>query len=443
LSLAASGAVSPTTSIAAAIGKELASVGVNWDFAPAHDCLNDLTEPLEASRRFGDYRGTTSDYTLAFVRGLQASGIASCATETAAVGIQELYRSLNEDVSEEEALKSLQQLDPDPPMSHMKWEFFDSVQLSASIHEYDDPARVSRSIALAIDAIIRKRLAFEGPVVSDCSDIPSETNMCIKHAPLRALLSGSDMVRLANDYTTQIESIHAIYAAVAAGRLTANALLVAANRVSSLKSGYLSWPTALNPPLNLSSFLPSHATLAQNTYRASITLLSNGPSPLTGLPAASILLLLTPTVPSGSRQPASPTFDPFEPLGKALSRSHSRTRHVPYTLSAGLTSTHMVFLKRAAAVVLVLCNTSSALTEAQGEVISRVRQMLRRRDAEPGAEPIRKVVVGAGDPRDLKDEMEGWWGVCCYEHTRGALEGVAEVLVGEREATGTLPVKLG
>ena len=441
--LAASHAASITSSIATAIGKELASVGINWDFAPAHDCLNDLTEPLEASRRFGDRYENVSDHTLAFVRGLQASGVPSCATETLAIAIQELYRSLGEETSEEEALESLEQGELGRPSSQLKWLSFDSVQLPSSIHEYDDPARAGRAIALAIKAIIRKRLEFEGPVVSNCSDISSETNVCIKHAPLRALLSGSDMVQLANDHTTQIASIHAIYSAIASGRLTATAISAAANRVSSLKGRYLSWQPAINPPMELSSLLPSHAVLAQNTYRASTTVLSSGPSPLVNLSEASILLLLTPTVPSTPRQPDSPTFDPFEPLGKAVSRSHSRTRHVPYTLSAGLTSTHLVFLRRAAAVVLVLCKTSSALTEAQGEVINAIQQILRRRGAEPGAEPIRKVVVGAGDPRDLQDKMEGWWGVCCYEHTRGALEAVAEVVVGDREANGTSPVKLG
>lgn len=398
---------------------------------------------MEASRRFGDQPWAVSDHTSAFTRGLQASGVASCATETLAAEIQGLYGFLNEEASDEQALKSFEQVDLGHPPSHTKWQSFDSVQLSPSIHEYDDPVRASRSIALTIEAIIRKRLEFKGPVVSNCSDIPPETNVCIKHAPLRTLLSGSDMVRLANDHATQIASIHAIYSAVASGHLTATAIATAANRVSSLKSRCLSWQTALNPPSNLSFLLPSHAVLAQNAYRASTTILSRGPPPLVDLPAASILLLLTPTVPSQPRQPGSPTFDPFEPLGKAISRLHPRTRHVPYTLSAGLTTTHMVFLHRAAAVVLVLCNSSSALTEAQGEVINSIQQALRRRDAEAGAEPIRKVVLGAGDPRDLKDEMEGWWAACCYEHTRGALEAVAEVLVGEREATGTLPVKLG
>ncbi|OJD31535.1 uncharacterized protein BKCO1_4700037 [Diplodia corticola] len=50
-------------------------------------------------------------------------------------------------------------------------------------------------------------------------------------------------------------------------------------------------------------------------------------------------------------------MDPFEPLGRALSRHHSRVRHVPYVPSVGMTGTHRTFLEHASAIVLVVvCN---------------------------------------------------------------------------------------
>lgn len=55
-----------------------------------------------------------------------------------------------------------------------------------------------------------------------------------------------------------------------------------------------------------------------------------------------------------SRADADAPMDPFEPLGRALSRHHSRIRHVPYVPSVGMTGTHQAFLEHAAAVVLVV-----------------------------------------------------------------------------------------
>lgn len=67
-------------------------------------------------------------------------------------------------------------------------------------------------------------------------------------------------------------------------------------------------------------------------------------------------MLLTPVVPPTPHSTFSEgvTSDPFEPLGKALARHHPWIRHVPYTARGGITSTHVGFIKRAAAVVFVI-----------------------------------------------------------------------------------------
>ncbi|KAK4240493.1 hypothetical protein C8A03DRAFT_13188 [Achaetomium macrosporum] len=71
-----------------------------------------------------------------------------------------------------------------------------------------------------------------------------------------------------------------------------------------------------------------------------------------------IILLLTPgIIPEVSpmnRNPSSPPSDPFEPLGKALARHHPWVRHVPYMPRNGITGTHVVHIRLAAAVVFVV-----------------------------------------------------------------------------------------
>lgn len=56
------------------------------------------------------------------------------------------------------------------------------------------------------------------------------------------------------------------------------------------------------------------------------------------------------------------------------------------------------------------------------------------------------VVVGAGDPRDLlgvRTVLGGRGGVLGFEYTGGALEAVAEVVMGRRGAGGVVPVRMG
>ncbi|KAL0258693.1 hypothetical protein SLS55_006194 [Diplodia seriata] len=90
------------------------------------------------------------------------------------------------------------------------------------------------------------------------------------------------------------------------------------------------------------------------------------------LPSSGNLVLFTPVVPpepdptpssgdeGGAVQPppysknADAPVDPFEPLGRAMSRHHSHVRHVPYVPSVGMTATHRTFLQHASAIVMVV-----------------------------------------------------------------------------------------
>lgn len=251
------------------------------------------------------------------------------------------------------------------------------------------------------------------------------------------------MVTLPGSTHNQIAIIEAIYTAILTSTLPISTITSSANRVSALKSRFLSWPQP-DTTTRLPALLAAHASLARTAYRASTTLFPSSPPaafiPLTALAPSSLLLLLTPAVP-----PLSPTStsDPFEPLGRAINALHPtlRIRHVPYTLSAGLTGTHTAFLRRADAVVLVLCNNSSAFVGSLLEFVETVMVIWGERQVQ-----MEVVVVGAGDPRDLvgvRTVLGGRGGVLGFEYTGGALEAVAEVVMGRRGARGVVPVRMG
>ncbi|KAF2083886.1 hypothetical protein K490DRAFT_69368 [Saccharata proteae CBS 121410] len=54
-------------------------------------------------------------------------------------------------------------------------------------------------------------------------------------------------------------------------------------------------------------------------------------------------------------------MDPFEHLGRALAKHHSRVRHVPYVPSIGMTKTHLAFLHHAAAIVVVSVSAANQI----------------------------------------------------------------------------------
>ncbi|KAL9610318.1 MAG: hypothetical protein Q9167_004980, partial [Letrouitia subvulpina] len=437
LGLVASHSANQTAKVGEAVGGEFASVGINWLFGSTLDLLTDQTEPLAASQTCGDDADIVAEHTLAFTQGLARAGVIACPNSRLAAPVVEIYRSQNYEKLDDDTVRAAEKKELIPLNKVVTQYPHSTLQLSASCHEYPDSQRASLAIRAAVDLLLRKKAGFQGPTVSGFADSSLESNICATHEPLRSFLSGADLVCLPNDSMDQQASISVLLSAINSSRLSASSIATSAARITRLKAATLNWDAALADPDPPPSFLLAHTALANAAYRASITALSSAPSDLIDLPPSSMLVLLTPTVP---RVDANSPSDPFEPLGRAIARSHPRTRHVPYTLSAGLTSTHFAFLQRAAAIILVLCNTSSALVDSQDEVIRTIQNWQRIQDAQPGRERTRKVVIGAGDPRDLRGVWTGWWPVCCYEYAKGALEAVAEVVLGQREAVGVLPV---
>ncbi|MCJ1247851.1 hypothetical protein MMC30_005066 [Trapelia coarctata] len=430
--------------IGEAIGKELRAAAINWNVAPVIEPITELTEPLDVSRRFGSKPETISNYTGAFIEGSHTAGVITCPTEALTTPLREAYRRTLDDVEVDEDFLDLVEQDLEPLRKLLTNGLLDCVMLSTTIFDFDDGERSKKCIRFVIDQFIRESLRFEGPVVTNCATLPLDSNICSVHAPLCALLCGSDMVCLPIEKDVRLSSINAIYAAVEADSAFRSAIKKSSDRVTALKSQYLSWPAALSsaPPDLARSLTAAHAPTALAAYHRSITCLQQGSSPLHSLPAGSVILLMTPTVPP-LRAQVGPA-DPFEPLGRALSHHQPRVRHVPYTLSTGLTPTHMAFLERVGAVILVLACPSSALTEVQLELWTRVESVLA--GIEEGSDrKVRRLVVSAGDVRDLfhADRLaKGWWGVACWDYTQGALEAVAEVISGEREAEGRLPLQM-
>ena len=440
-SLAAGRATSKTARIGQAIARDSSAVGIQWSLGPAIDNIAALTEPLDACERFSDDTQTVVRHASAFLEGLTSGGVGPCPITDLTSVLQEVYRSNADRVPDVDELVLREDLHPLRQL--IEAQSVDSLLLRTSLEDFADLQKASRCLRLLIEHLLRRRLRYRGLVVLDCSQVNGNGNKCLRHAPLRGLLSGADMVILPYDIEDQTACIQAIHAAAGSLALENSATAQVAGRIRSFKAHSLAGSGSGRPQAAHGSESQQHTNLVQDAYRNATTALSSTTSPLLGLPASSVLVLLTPSVPPLATSTNTSTSDPFERFGRAIAGFHTRTRHVPYTLSAGLTSTHMAFIDRAAAVILVLCNTSSAFTETQVEFIVAIQDHMRACESRPGQPRIRKALLAAGDPRDLNGPLEGWWEVCSYEYTPGALDAAAEVLTGQRRATGCLPVKIG
>ncbi|MCJ1435125.1 hypothetical protein MMC27_004495 [Xylographa pallens] len=394
-------------------------------------------EPSEASLRLQEDLEYVSSHAVAFAQGLLRVGVVTCVTEVLPRSLQEVYRRFLNDTDVDKDAFDVIKSELQPLRYLLENGTVDSIMLSSCTSNFDDAEKSTKTTKFVIDEVLRKHLKFLGPVIVAQADLSDVSVICPVHEPLRALLSGSDMVILRQGIESQKASVSAICAATEADPQLRSAISTSYERVKTMKRKLSSLPDA--DPSSLPLLVSTHRALAEAAYRASITALQPTLSPIVSLPSGATILLLTPTVPPviGLNQQS----DPFEPLGRALSRSQPRIRHVPYTLSSGLSSTHLAFLDRVAAVVLVLATTTSVLADAQIEIWNDVEKNLS--EMEVNRQKTARLVVSAGDIRDLyQGEMlgKGWWGVACWDYNQSALEAVAEVLGGQREATGVLPI---
>ncbi|KAI9786900.1 MAG: hypothetical protein M1839_005131 [Geoglossum umbratile] len=425
--------------IAKATAKELRAVGINWNFAPVLDVLTDSQEPAVTVRSFSDDPLVVGKFGGAFVQGLRTGGIASCVKHfpgTASLEDEERYPRSR---GAERAQSNLEDNELIPFRRGVAHDALDSIMLTPSILHSGSKADIIHKSQHVVHGLLRRQLGYRGIVVSDCSDIASANMRSSTNLPIIAIETGSDMIIVNDELPTLTSTIEGIYKSFTDGNLRVDMMERAPERVTTLKKHYLNWEVALRDLREnaISSLMLEHQVLARKAYEASVTVVRadrSNMSVFSRLQETDIILLLTPVVrPIYSSDGISGPVDPFECFGQALASRHKKIRHVPYTLQNGITSVHMAFIKRAAAVILVTCNSIRPHKSPQIGNAKVVR-------AACGSKPL--VTLAACDPYDLLDDKSFPTYICTYEYTKPALEAAASVIFGERHAPGVLPVSI-
>jgi beta-N-acetylhexosaminidase len=155
--------VDQAEAVGRAMGVELASLGVNVDFAPVVDIDTNPTNPVIAERAFGDDPATVTRAALAFIEGLQKEGVLACPKHFPGHGDTDADSHFD-----------LPHVDETPEELHARElvpyaAVVDRVSLVMSAHVIYDavdslPGTISRRI---LTDILRDQLHFRGAVISD------------------------------------------------------------------------------------------------------------------------------------------------------------------------------------------------------------------------------------------------------------------------------------
>ncbi|MYW00032.1 glycoside hydrolase family 3 protein [Streptomyces sp. SID3343] len=222
-----------TEAVARDIGHELRSAGISLTYAPSADVNSNPNNPVIGVRSFGSTTDLVSRHTAAWIRGLQAAGVAACAKHFPGHGDTEVdsHHGLPTYNASVELIRE-QALPPFRAAMESGVRAVMSAHLLVPAFDADLPATLSSR--LLVD-LLRTELGFEGLVITDGIEMGAVSDLFgIDGATVRAVAGGSDAVCVGGE-SSDPEVVDVLSAALVAavddGRLSEERLREAAARV--------------------------------------------------------------------------------------------------------------------------------------------------------------------------------------------------------------------
>jgi beta-N-acetylhexosaminidase len=227
--------VALTERVHAAIGADLAALGINLDLAPCLDVLAAPENPVIGTRSFGADPGLVARHGAAAVRGLQAAGIAACAKHFPGHGAT-LLDSHAELALVPDGLAAV--TDRDLPPFRAAVEAGVLAVMPGHLRVAGLTGELPASLSAAAIALLRSALGFDGVVVTDALEMRAVRDpFGIPGAAVRAVAAGNDLLCLGRDVPEDgyLAVRAALVSAVGAGDLPGSRLEEAAARVATLR----------------------------------------------------------------------------------------------------------------------------------------------------------------------------------------------------------------
>jgi beta-N-acetylhexosaminidase len=254
--------VALTQSVYAALGADLAALGINLDLAPAVDVNTAADNPVIGTRAFGSDPALVARHAAAAVAGLQSAGVAACAKHFPGHGSTSADSHLVI-ATVDAPLRVLRARDLPPFEAAIAAGVRAIMPSHLRIPELtgDLPASLSRR---ALTGLLREELGFTGVIVSDGLEMRAVSDQYgIPEAAVQAVIAGTDLLCLGReqDQLSFLAVRAALVEAVRTGRLPGERLEDAAARVSELRT----WTAAHT----LSAGLLTGGTVTADTVIAS------------------------------------------------------------------------------------------------------------------------------------------------------------------------------
>jgi beta-N-acetylhexosaminidase len=464
MGLAATGSTSLVEQVTAASAKEMKSLGINWVYSPVADINSEPKNPVIGVRSFGDDSAQVSRHVLAVKSSLESHRIAASAKHFPGHGDTHTDSHLSLPV----ILKSKSTLSNTElvPFRALVDAGIASIMTGhmalPNITGDDTPCSLSRTIS---HDLLRGEMGYGGVVVTDCLEMEAVAQIYgSEKGAVMSLQAGADIAMICHTLERQRGAVQLALDAALSGELSLDEMKESSKRIEILKDRFAgSWDDVLNSSFDSEVFealKKEHAHLSVEAYGGTIALVQDLKQYLPLLTRSTTtgggrVLLLTPvsqainkavdevllTDDGKVRNTAGAHYSSFASFLEE--RYCSELGHLVYSpqdAQGELRKEVQEAQERCDAVIFVTRNADRASWQ-----VDLLKAVSRASQAQ--GTPKKIVVLSSCAPYDLigvqGDGVEDVAYVACFDYTALALCAAAQVIFGERKATGRVPVLSG
>ncbi|MCL2011619.1 MAG: beta-N-acetylhexosaminidase [Cystobacterineae bacterium] len=207
----------------ALVGFELSALGIDWNLAPVLDIDTNPDNVAIGDRCFHEQAHVVAPLGLAFARGLESQGVASCAKHFPGQGDapQDTHFFLPSILHDEAFLRSRELI---PFAAYARTGLAAIMPAHVRYPALDNawPASLSPTI---LTQLLRKEMAFEGLIVADDMGMGAiVSHWPMEKAAVQAIAAGSNLLLLCNSPQQRLQAMDGLSKAIAEGTLSAELL---------------------------------------------------------------------------------------------------------------------------------------------------------------------------------------------------------------------------
>lgn len=409
------------------LGKELAAMGINVDYAPVCDVNINPKNPVIGIRSFGENPKMVARLASAMIEGIQSQGVAATAKHFPGHGDTDgdSHHGLP---SVPHTLDRLFQVEFSPFNAAIKADvkLIMSAHLALPAIDGPDapPATLSHNI---LQGLLREKLGFDGVIVTDAMDMKAigQGDALGKDA-VQAAVASADLLLLTSDPDDQLRVYESIKYAMQDGVLAVETVTKSLERIGSLRK----WQASFSQPDIDVIGDAAHLSVANEIAERSITLIRNddGLLPLRINTEQRIAVILPQPV---NLTPADTSSYMSPSLAAKIEAYHPNVDEhiIPYAPGERVIAGMIERLRDYNLLILGTINAFSAPAQAEF-----VRQVLGLN--------IPTVVAALRLPYDLISFPNAQTYVCTYSIVEPSMQALAKALFGNTSFQGQLPVSI-